>query len=195
MSADARLNRLRAFAPPGGPGPLAAGQTEAVRDRVGGHRRGVPPPERPGRLFDNGQGHGLEENKLRAVGLRDDAAIVVDPARRRNDMVHLDVGVAVHPYLRLFGHDVPAQGFSLAMDPNSLGGVKWSESTTSYTYPQTSAETTRAVAGTSLLCLDGRVEGISAGDRLLVADTADTGQKRQVIVLAVDQIRRTRSAA
>ena len=189
LSADARLNRLRVFGPPAGPGPLAAGQTEAVLDRLGGPSiaASLHPGDRIA-LFDDGQVTRVEEKEVRAVRLEDDAAIVAwtQPVAGTTWSTTTSAWRYTR-ILRLFGHEAPAQAFSLAADPNSLGGVKWTQTTTSYAYPQTAAETSPAVVGTSLLCLDGRVDGIGAGDRLLVADTQDSGQKRQVTVLAVDQ--------
>ena len=190
FSADARLNRLRVFAAPAGPGPLAAGQTEAVLDRVAGPSiaASLHASDRVV-VWNDGQATRVEEKQVRgrpARGRCRDRRPGPSrlPGRRGPAATSASRFTRI---VRLFGHDVPAQGFSLATDPNSLGGVKWSQATTSYAYPQTAAETTPAVAGTSLLCLDGRIDGINAGDRLLVADTADAGQKRQVIVLAVDQ--------
>jgi hypothetical protein len=189
FSADARLNRLRVFGAPAGPGPLAAGQTEAVLDRVAGPA--IAASLHPGDrvvIWNDSQPTGVEEKQVRAVRLDDDAATVgwTQPVAGTTWSGATSASRLTR-ILRLFGHDVPAQAFSLATDPSSLGGVKWSQATTSYTYPQTAAETTPVVAGTSLLCLDGRIDGINAGDRLLVADTADAGQKRQVTVVAVDQ--------
>jgi hypothetical protein len=189
LSADARFNRLRVFDTPAGPGPLAAGQAEAVLDRAQGPA--IAASLHPGDrvvLWADGQTTRAEEKQVREVRLQDDQAIVAwtqpvaettwssSTSARRFTRV-----------MRLFGHDAPANAFTLAADPSSLGAVKWVQGTTSYAYPQTAAETS-AVAGTSLLCLDGRVEGIAAGDRLLVADTGDTGSTLMVTVQASDQV-------
>jgi baseplate J-like protein len=66
--------------------------------------------------------------------------------------------------------------------------IVWNLRQASYEYPRSgNAEEASAETGTSRLCLDARYEGLSAGGRLLVADTRPGGSKRLVTIQKVDQ--------
>jgi hypothetical protein len=78
------------------------------------------------------------------------------------------------------------RGFELG--PAASPRIVWNLRQVSYAYPRTgNAEEAAAESGTSRLCLDARYEGLSAGSRLLVADTRAGGTKRLVTIQTVDQ--------
>jgi len=78
------------------------------------------------------------------------------------------------------------RGFEVA--PSASPRIVWNLRQVSYGYPRTgNAEEAAVESGTSRLCLDARYEGLSAGGRLLVADTRAGGAKRLVTIQKVDQ--------
>ena len=77
-----------------------------------------------------------------------------------------------------------ARGGAASVSPR----IVWNLRQASYEYPRGgNAEEASAESGTSRLCLDARYEGLSAGGRLLVADTRPGGTKRLVTIQRVDQ--------
>ena len=100
FSADARLNRLRVFGGPAGPGPARRGSD---RGRPRPCRRALDRRRRSTRatgssIWNDGQATRVEEKQVRAVRLEDDAAIVgwTQPVAG-TAWSGLDIGVAVHP--------------------------------------------------------------------------------------------------
>jgi hypothetical protein len=73
--------------------------------------------------------------------------------------------------------------------------IVWNLRQVTYAYPGSgNAEEAAAESGTSRICLDARYEGLSAGGRLLVADTRPGGTKRLVTIQKVDQAQDTLGA-
>jgi hypothetical protein len=74
------------------------------------------------------------------------------------------------------------------LGPAASPRIVWNLRQVSYGYPRTgNAEEASVESGTSRICLDARYEGLSAGGRLLVADTRPGGTKRLVTIQKVDQ--------
>ena len=80
------------------------------------------------------------------------------------------------------------QAIGLAGRASASPRIVWNLRTATYEYPRAgNAEEASAASGTSRLCLDARYEGLTAGSRLLVADTRPGGTKRLVTIQSVDQ--------
>lgn len=189
LTADGRLNRLRIFPEPSGPGALASGQIEAILDRAEGPAiaERLAPGARVVLFFDGGTTP-VEEKEVGEVRPRDDHVVL---AWTRPVLgAGWTSAARAHAFtrtFRLFGHNAPATPITLSEDASSLSGVKWTQSTTDYAYPKTTSEIS-ADPATGLLCLDGRQEGVAVGDRLLVADTKAGGRTTLVTVRAVEQV-------
>ena len=87
------------------------------------------------------------------------------------------------------------QAIGLAGRASASPRIVWNLRTATYEYPRAgNAEEASAASGTSRLCLDARYEGLTAGSRLLVADTRPGGTKRLVTIQSVDQAQDTLGA-
>ena len=197
ITADARLNSLRIYPQPAtSPGPLAAGQTTAILDRIQGPA--LAASLAPGDhvvFFNDRTSAAVEEKEVAAVGTEDDRTRVswTSPIKAGSAW---STATRVHKFkriFRLFGHNAPAQ----FMIPSAIGGdptrISWTLSTLSnFSYPDSTREVETNSAGASRLCLDARYEGLSVGQKLLVVDAG--GNKSAVTITQIDQAQDTRGA-
>jgi hypothetical protein len=197
ITADARLNSLRIYPQPANsPGPLAAGQTTAILDRMQGPAlvAALAPGEHVV-FFNDRTSATAEEKEIAAVVTEDDRNRVswTSPIKAGSAW---NSSTRVHKFkriFRLFGHNAPSQ----FMTPSSIGGdptrIRWTLSTLSgFGYPDSAQEVETNSGGASRLCLDARYEGLSVGQKLLVVDAV--GNKSAVTITQIDQAQDTRGA-
>lgn len=175
LAADARFNRLRIFPAPVATPPLAAGSRSATLDRrLGPSLAATLAASDNVVLFNNGAAAPVEEKKVESLRTQDDRVIVTWSA----PIQQAGWGATTQAYkfrrtFRLFGSNAPLQYMKASQD--AAGRIIWTlENVTGFD-----------VAAGSPLPLDGRVEDLSVGQKLLVADTA--GQKRLVTVQSITQ--------
>ena len=161
ISADARLNDLRALPAPYGSKPLAPGTLQAL----------VAPGERALSaalalaagdtilLYRSGAAGTVEPLSITAVEVTDDRVTL-----RWQGPVQAgwDAGAPVTKagrLFRLFGHTAPTPSLVPVADSSVPGGIRFSIECTNFGLP-----------ATTTLALDARVDGLAAGARLLVND-------------------------
>lgn len=193
LQADARLNGLRVFPEPSSSiGPLAAGQTTATLDREQGPA--LSASLAPGQhvvIFNDRATTVQEEKEIDSVVTKDDSVIVTwKTPIKGTGWSSSTKAFKFGRTFRLFGHNAPSQ----VLTPENIGGsatrIRWNFTTLGigdYAYPGASPEESNAL-GASRLCLDGRHEGLSVGQKLLVADSAvPSGNKTLVTIKQIDQ--------
>ncbi|HEX8162195.1 MAG TPA: hypothetical protein VF538_10000 [Pyrinomonadaceae bacterium] len=196
LTADARLNSLRVFPQPSSSvGPLAAGQATATLERRT-QDPALAAALAPGQhvvLFNDRTSAVQEEKEVDTVITQDDRAVLTwKTPVKSGAWTSSTKAFKFGRTFRLFGHNAPAN----VLTPESIGGdptrIRWNFATlTSYAYPSASAEETNS-GGASRLCLDGRHEGLSVGQKLLVADGA--GNRSLVTITQIDQAQDTLGA-
>ena len=188
LTADARLNSLRVFPQPtSATGPLAAGQTTAILERTLGPA--LASSLAPGQhvvLFNDEAQTVQEEKEVSSVVAQNDRVVVTWKTPVKGSAWTSSTKVfKFGRTFRLFGHNAPAQ----VLKPESIGGsatrIRWNFTTlTNYAYP--SLEPEQNNTGASRLCLDARYEGLSVGQKLLVANAE--GFKWLVTIRQIDQV-------
>jgi hypothetical protein len=161
ISADARLNRVRALPAPYGINPLARGATEAlIAPGTAGlaAAAGLAAGDRLV-LYSTGNPGAVEELSVRAVPVTEDRV-----ALEWNGPVQGDWGLSTPASkagraFRLFGHTAPPSSMTPVADTTVPGGIRWSLGATHFN-----------IAAGPTLPLEAKIEGVAAGDSLLVHD-------------------------
>ena len=179
VTADARLNRLRVLpAPIPLPVLLPQGATESILDRIDGPAiaAGLAPGDRV-LLFKAGTGKAPEEKRIGALETRDDAVVLVwdQPIQSIGWSAPNTQAFKFRRVLRLFGHNAPP---SFMQPDDSSGRIVWSMESTEFDLP----------AGDTLW-LDGQVDGLHPGAKLLVANAPS--QKTLVTIQSVQTAAKT----
>jgi hypothetical protein len=192
LTADARLNSLRAFPQPSSSvGPLAAGQTTAILERRT-QDPALAAALAPGQhvvIFNDEAVTVQEEKEIDSVITQDDRVVVTWKTPVKGGAWTTSTkAFKFGRTFRLFGHNAPSQ----VLKPENIGGsatrIRWNFSTlANYAYP--SGEPEENNTGASRLCLDAHYEGLSVGQKLLVAN-AD-GFKWLVTIRQIDQVQDT----
>ncbi|MDQ6851956.1 MAG: hypothetical protein M3070_18855 [Actinomycetota bacterium] len=174
LHAVAALSQQRVLPPPYGATPLAAGATEALLDPGAAGRAaavGIAARDRV-LLYAPGSAGRVEELLVREVRIVEGGAALVWQAPLRASWPDGAPAAKAGRVFQLFGHNAPASVMTPASDPTVPGGIRWSKTDTKFSLP-----------ASTKLALDSRVEGLTAGMRLLVHDAA--GATTPITVTAV----------
>ena len=178
VAADARLNRLRVFPPPTPRSPLAAGSLGETLDRLLGPSLAAGlAPDQSVVLFNNGGTTPAEEKKVKTLRTVDDRVILEwkDPVQG-SGWSAATRAFKFRRTFRLFGHNAP-ETYMQPSEP-APGRITWHlVSLGGFGLP-----------ASSTLQLDGKVEDLAVGQKLLVADTAAGGRKTLVTIQAISQV-------
>lgn len=177
LAADARWNRLRVLPGPLAQNPLDDGRGEALIDaRDGALLAGELAPGDRVALWNDGTADAVELKEVDHLELEGDRARLFWTRPVEKDTWSFTTrAYRFRRSLRVFGHNAPAQ----VMTPSYQGGrIVWSLSDTSYGLNQS-----------SVLDLDGVVDGLEVGQHLLAARTG--GIKRLVRITAIEQVHAT----
>lgn len=193
LTADARFNRLRLYPAPTSFPALAPGRLEAFLDRTAGPAiaAALAPSDRVV-LFNNGAAQPIEEKAVATLRPEEDHVALQWQEPIQNDTWNAStLAYKVGRRFRLFGHNAPGQFMTPASSGTTPQRITWTLHTLDdYSYPQHGEEA--AVGARSRLCLDGRYEGLSVGQQLLVDDTI--GVRTLVKITAIDQAQVTLGA-
>ncbi len=161
LHAVAPLNRVRVLPAPYAATPLATGATEALLDPGPGGlaaAAGVAAGDRVLVYATGGAGR-VENLLVREVRVREERASLVWDPPLRSTWPDGTPAVKAGRVLRLFGITAPASAMTPVKDASVPGGIRWSLEGTDFTR-----------AASSTLPLESRVDGLTAGTRLLVDD-------------------------
>ena len=174
VSADARLNDLRAMPAPYGANPLAPGAAQALvvpsaaaLSAVSGVAAGDSIV-----LYRTGAAGTVETLAITAVEGVEDRVTLQWQGPVQGSWGPTNPVTKSGRRFRPFGHTAPESSMVPAADSSVPGGIRWSIQPTDFGMPATAA-----------LALDARVDGIAVGARLLVDD--DAGATTVVAVTAV----------
>jgi hypothetical protein len=174
IDADARLNSQRILPAPYGINPLAKGAVEALV------APGQPAldaasqlnPKDRFLLFSTGSAGSVEALTVLALEIVEDRATLQWDGPVQGSWGPDTPLVKLGRSFRLFGHGAPGSSMTAVTDTTVAGGIKWTLDSTSY-----------ALAASSTIALDGKVDKIATGSKLLVDDAQ--GSTTQVTVIAV----------
>lgn len=177
LAADARWNRLRVLPPPLAQNPLAVNRSEALLEAAAAARLAteLSPGDRVV-LFNNGAADALEVKEIASLDLEGDRArLSWNLPVAKTTWTAATRAFRFRRSFRVFGHNAPEQ----VMTPAEDGGrIEWSLGSTSFT-----------LTADSVLDLDGVVDGLEVGQRLLVARAG--GTKRLVEITRIEQAHAT----
>lgn len=177
IAADARWNRLRVLPAPAAQNPLAVNRVEALLDAAAAALlAGELSPGDRVVLFNNASTEALEVKEIERLELEGDRArLFWTLPVAKGTWTAASQAFRFRRSFRVFGHNAPAQ----VMTPSDQGGrIVWSLSSTGYT-----------LGSSSVLDLDGVVDGLEVGQQLLVASTG--GTKRLATITAIEQANAT----
>ncbi len=178
VTADWRFNRLRVYPLTAAVNPLAVGTSEALLDRVHGPALAAGlAPNANVVVFNDGTGDAVEEKKVATVRSEGDRTFVSWKTAVTQPAWGLSTRVfRFRRTLRLYGVNAPEQITApFTPDPSAPSRIVW----------RLAALTSLGSGAGNTIQLDSRYEGISAGSRLLIADSGKGGVKTLVTVKAV----------
>jgi hypothetical protein len=161
LTADARLNRNRILPAPYGVNPLARGSTGALiaPDPDGLEAAATLATGDQILLASNGNPGAVELLVVDQVSTVEDRVSLSWTPAVQGDWSAASPLLKVSRSLRLFGHTAPPAALAPSADSSVPGGIAWTLGATSY-----------ALAAGPTLPLESKVEGIAAGDCLVVHD-------------------------